>query len=374
MELEQSYEPEEPQDEDLEAVLSTVAAEGEGAILVQISKIDKGRAAWIFNAHPVDMPNLMERIRDEYGTGDYEAVIRRGNRIARRKRFSLLVPVPKKEEPRQNNEMTVVLQGMQALAAGLADLGKLIVETRQQAIQPVSQFEMMQQNLAMMLQMKQLFDSGSVKVDPTEQFLKGIEFAKEIAGETLGEKSDPTPGQVLANLADKLAPVLVNLTTPKPATPQPMRVTPQASQPPKTVTAPKPAPVGQPIPQPVPQPKQGDPNMLMKMALKNPVARLVQLASGGAIAKDCAIPVLEQVPDSYIDMFADFLEKPDVIQQLISIDPAVNNHIPWFNELVTEMRDQLTFIDDDPTISGSETGIEAIGDEHNTTNDEHTIG
>lgn len=370
MEIEQHYEPEEPQDEDLEAVLSTVAAEGEGAILVQISKIDKGRAAWIFNAHPVDMPHLMERIRDEYGSGDYEAVIRRGNRIARRKRFSLLVPAkPIREEPKTNNEMQVVLQGMNQLGSAITELGKLIVAAQTHATPPapqMDQFAMMQQTIGMMGAIKSLFDSNMPRNDPMEGFLKGIEFAKELAiGENGGE--EPSAGKILLDMSKQLVPLAAGMMERGASQPaiQSARIPAQMAA--------MPAPPGvQAVTQSAKEPQNV--NIFVKTAIKGQVDKLIQLAQFDADPTICAQKVIEGVPVAYRQNFAEFIMAPDAIEQLVAMNPNVNAFREWFEMLREDILVILTGTGNGDNTGGNQvSGIVEIDSNDSATNG-HSIG
>lgn len=322
---------------ELSNVLDTLAAEGDKEIAIRLYRLKAGKRAFLFRCLPSDMETLHESLRDDYMGGDFEAFVYQGGKLVKRKLLCIEPPPKQKEVPQNSGSMEIqaVMQGLNTLGSAVAKLGELIVESRQVPVPTpqLSQYEMMQQNLSMMLQMKQLFDTNTPRVDPTENFLKGIEFAKEIAGEALGEKSDPTPGAVLMTLADKLAPTLTELFKA-----QQMGAANRPVAKPRPANLPKPAP--SPVTESSPQPEKA-PSMIAVM-LRPHINTLIQYAEAGVLPADVALSILEAVPEIYFDKFGDFIFSDTCVDEMIAANPKATVHREWFAALRLEMQKLLT--------------------------------
>lgn len=359
-EIDPHYDPEEPQDDDLDAVLSTVAAQGEGEILVKFYKFDKGRGNWIFDAHAVDMPDIMNRIKEEYGGGDYEAVVRRGNRIATRKRFSIMVATKPKPEPQQSSEMMVVIQGMkelvQGMSAGFTQLGQLIVESRQQPPQPHQSPVAALTEMATLMSTMQSMMPKPVQVDPTAQLKATLEMASMLAENMNGGPAEMSPGQVLSKLASDMAPVLTAVLNRPARIPSPKA----ARQPqPKPATLPQPAPTAPPAPVMQSTNQQGnDPNMLIKLTMKPQIVKILAYANKGITPEEMAPHVIDAIPDAYFDKFGDFVMTESCVSEMIAMVPEAATKRDWFNKLRLEMIRHLTAPEEETIIDdNSNTGL-----------------
>lgn len=364
----------EAENDDFQTIFANVAGDSAGEYKVKFYKIEGGKLAWVLDAHAVDMDEIMPTLRDSYGPGDYEARIMTGNRIVRRPRFTIANvkrPQSDNQKTAPSSDISVMLRGFEAIGQSIAELGKLIV-TQQQGPQK-SVNESMTETLQMMAMMKQVFDNGTPPINPMEQFMAGINFAKEVAGDTLGE-SEPSPGAVLMKLADKLAPVLeatLNRPPLKPAMVQQKRPTPARVPAPQ-----RPATPTQNLQEP------NDMNMMMKMAMRPQINALCEYANKGALPEQMAFPVLEAIPDSYFDMFEEFIRSPNAVAEMAQISPAVNSHLPWFNKLRDEIVRELDTVPDDfltaepesPIFDGNETSPEVENGTNNLPNDGNPIG
>lgn len=329
-------------DDDMQSVLASIAGEGDAAVSMKVYRMRGGKREWLFDALPSEAETMQETLRDSYGGGDFEVMIRKGNRIAKRKQLFIAAPL-KRETPAQKSEASemasVMMQGFNGLAQGIAELGKLMVTQQQAAPATISAQDQLQQTLNLMVTMKSVFDTGT-KQDPMEQFLKGINFAKEIAIEN-DPDNDPSPGKVLMGLADKLAPVLGQIvSTPKmPDIPR-QRLAPASGGP--IAMAPKPG--AQPTPQPTQQtqPKENDMNFMVKNAIKNQLSQLVNFAEADRDPYIYSTVVLDSVPDAFFEQFAGFMGAPDAVDQLAALDPRVNENRAWFVSLHENIVQQLT--------------------------------
>lgn len=111
-------------------------------------------------------------------------------------------------------------------------------------------------------------------------------------------------------------------------------------------------PVSGPVPTPPkateperPTPSTGEPQN-MEMILKGAVAHLLpNLISGAARGSDhgaYADFLLDQIPRNFYATAKDWLSKPDILDQLKSLNPAVGQHEIWFGSLRTELVTILT--------------------------------
>lgn len=340
--------------DDLPRVLASLNVEGDDAIVMKVYKNSKGKRHWLFDALPDDAETIQERLRDDYKGGDFEVWIRRGSRIAKRLALSIEPPPFKPTDPvkPESNDMAlVIMQGMNGLGQAISELGKLIVDNRQEHRQ--TPMEMQSQMMAMMLQMKEFLGPSTPanNGDDLKKFLEGINFAKDMA---LGEnpQNDPSPGQVMMTLAEKLAPTLEAAFNNKPTSLNgiPQRPILPAGQRPMVkpkIMQPTPGVVPHPKPAPQPQKENQDVNFMLKMAIKNQLNQLVQFAAADRDPEIYANVVLDAVPEAYAPKFAEFILKPNAVEEMASLSPAVNQHREWFNELHQIIVEMLTMTDDD---------------------------
>lgn len=114
--------------------------------------------------------------------------------------------------------------------------------------------------------------------------------------------------------------------------------------------------------------------MLIEMAIKGQVDKLVQLAQRGANPIVYAQVVLDGVPQAYLPQFAEFIMAPNAIDKLESMNPGVNSTRDWFVMLRDEIVAILTGEEEETNMEGNQVaGIVEI-DPHDSTTNGHPIG
>ena len=309
----------------------------------KIYRTRDGKRHYLFRALPTDFP-ISDRIRDTYGSGDYEVWMMRKNRIAARTSKAIEAPpdwkAPTSEVPPTNESAAIV--------ASIEKLGDLFLKMQSNnpalpapaPAGPVFDPIAMQQGmLAVMLQAKQLFgpaekDSGAPAM---EAFIKGVEIAKDISG-----------GGSETNLLD----VVLKMAEPDGVFGQLTKLAKEQqnaiTSPPDLVGA-----DGKPLPKaieggPTPEQRQAQTEMFLK-------AQLGMLVSQAAAGKDPALYaelILDNLP---IDAVQKFVGAPDAIQKLQTINPNVAHHAEWFAALGDHITQMLSDEMGEPP-SGDEDG------------------
>jgi len=359
---------------ELEAVLSTIAAEGDKAVVARIYRLKGGERVFLFKALPSDMENLHEMLRDDYGGGKFEAFIYRGNHIAKRKTFSIEPPKKSESAPRESNEMQVILQGMNQLGSAITELGRMMVEIRQAPPLPQTSPLSSMKELAELMATMQGMMPKPAQVDPMAQFKQTMELAQIFAENMNGGPAEVTPGQALMKLTEQLTPVLVNLTAPKTTAPAMQRsnAIPGAVMPKPTPAHPRPV-VTTPSATPV-QPTKSDPNMLIKMAMKPQIEKILAFANQGVTPEEMAPHVIDAVPEAYFEKFGDFMFSETCVDEMIAMVPAAATKREWFNELRAKICAELTPQDPETIIDSSLDSGLVEDDNDNGAIEGHSIG
>jgi hypothetical protein len=328
-------------DEEWDRMLGDTEAADLNEYYAKIYRTRDGKRHYLFRALPTDFP-ISDRIRDTYGTGDYEVWMMRKNKIAARTSKAIEAPpdwkAPTSEAPVTNESAAIV--------ASIEKLGDLFL--KMQANNPATlpapagpmfdPIAMQQSMLGVMLQAKQLFapsekDSGASAM---EAFVKGVEIAKDIAG-----------GGNETNLLD----VVLKMAEPDGVFGQLTKMAKEQQNalvsPPDLVGA-----DGRPLPKaieggPTPEQRQAQTEMFLK-------AQLGMLVAQAAAGKDPALYaelILDNMPTEAVQKF---VGAPDAIQKLQTINPNVAQHAEWFAALGDHITQMLS--DEMGTPSGDDDG------------------
>lgn len=308
----------------------------------KIYRTRDGKRHYLFRALPTDFP-ISDRIRDTYGTGEYEVWMMRKNKIAGRMSKSIEAPPDRKpptsEAPPTNESAAIV--------ASIEKLGDLFLKMQANnppapaplaLPAPFDPIAMQQGMLGVMLQAKQLFapsekDSGAPAM---EAFIKGVEIAKDIAG-----------GGNETNLLD----VVLKMAEPDGVFGQLTKLAKEQQNalvsPPDLVGA-----DGKPLPkiagEATPEQRQAQTEMFFKAQLQ----MLVSQANAGKDPALYAELILDNMP---IEAVQKFVTAPDAIEKLQKINPNVARHAEWFASLGDHITQMLS--DDMGAPGGDEDGV-----------------
>ena len=339
IEIVDESEIEETEQEDaLDGLLSEFM--GADNIVVNVYRQGEGKNLnFLFKTHPQEMTggDIMETCRDKYGTGDYRVHIREGRRIISNRPFSVEAPkvaeveAPKTESfgmselmalmSKQNEQMqTLMLGTMTALANAFSNQGA-------PAQAPVDLNGLVQSVAAL----KAMSDDKRTEPGAVEMLIKGLELAKDMAPKT-GETNVADLGlkfmealPMLQAAGNKQAP------QPRPAPPALKAPDPGGEKHPmmpgpQTATV-KPGPIQATKPEPQNEP---DPNEQFWIQAKQNLQWLCRQASRNGNPELYAEVVLDQFGE---EKTLEFVGKPDALNTLAQIEPAVGLYPGWFNAL-----------------------------------------
>lgn len=324
---------------DIDAQISAVtsefdADENDVTLKIKFHRVhaQKGKRAWLFDILPSELP-VMDRLRDNYGDGTYEASVFKNGTLYRKFQFDIERPKFPVNEQRQNgnSEISTVLAAIAQQNERQFQQLKELMMTKQVA--PVTAsfdpFAMMTSMMAAMAQMKNLVatpQQGGM-ADQMTLFLKGVEVAKELGGGG-GEKG------LMDILSDLIkSPIVENA------------IASYASPVPTTPALPRPANPNQP--QVTAQPTEGQKVNPQNIVVKQYINMLVDKAARQSDTDLYADFILDNVPENII---REHLAKETIIEDLSLIDPRVAQHAEWFKSLRDSIMVALTDDENDASI------------------------
>jgi hypothetical protein len=209
-----------------------------------------------------------------------------------------------------------------ALATVVSMMKTLVVELRSSEDQVLDK----------MMKYKTLFGGGEKPITPVAEAISMIKTGIELGSTSNGEAG----GIPWLMIVDKLQGPLTEVALAfKNAMSRPTVVNPGAP------IQPTPA-MGQPA-QPA-QPAQGEPKsmeMILLGAMKELLPMLVTGAAQKAEPEFYSDLLLDQIPRTFYATAKVWLEKPDCLDQLARLNPAVNNDRLWFESLRSVLTDAL---------------------------------
>lgn len=316
-------------DDELNKICSEIDDDsGDVQFRIKVYRIMKnqGERAWLFDALPSELP-ILPRLRDEYGGGEFETIIYKKNRIFKRRK--MLVEVPKKpvvQLPTNSSDVETVLK---YVTNGMTQLADAVKEIKQQPqAQPVDQMAQMRQMIEIMVMMKSFYPEQKTEKnsDSMDVFLKGIEFAKDIA---ISGGGDVSTGQMVLEAIKNLGKPLAEMMT---------RNSQQVAQiPPKNQ-----ARLAQPVmSNPAPRPSErnqedSDVGIIANMIQSRLAKELPKLCEKAAANRDpnvYALLIVEEIDPAYHKLVGEFLVDETWYKRLENAEPKIANHKQWFEEL-----------------------------------------
>lgn len=349
------------QEESLAGILAELGGESNATInLYRQPDKNSKRLEFMFTVQPDDFGSwgdLLSRIRDEYGGGNYRVHIRRDSYLIKNQGFSIAEVRQKPDDKKSDSDMLSYMresherqiQMMQMQNQQTMQLFTALAQNNQP--QPSqSPTEMMQSLMQTMMVMKE-FTGGNKQEDGVERLLQGIKLAKSLSG-------DGGSDNVLLEAVKAFGPTLAQagMGGAQPQQPQgPQHFAENPRQNAKENLPGKQAegdkwhdPVSQNN-QPENSAKNADQKLPsqseieeMSWKLKMGLSFLVQKAAENADPALYADLVLDNVPEKEL---GDLLEQENPIELLANFQPKILDYPEWFGKLLDEVKN--AFYDDE---------------------------
>lgn len=309
----------------------------------------KGELEHCFACTPAELP-IIERIRNEFGPGAYQIWVYKDGKIFKRRNLNIAKPRQGYVEstPRAP-EVPNVGQDNSSLIMAMSENNRKMMEQMQIMMMGQNKpgpdiVSMLTGAAPLILALKEVFQPKNSSGE-LSTFMKAAEFMKSInAPEKEGEsnfydfagKLASTFGGPLMELSTKMAdnPLANNPIKNIPST--------QGEQPMATANT-----NNSQIP-PAQEPNSNDRQIA---ALKNQLVMLAFQASRGSDSLLYADLIIDQVP---IEQLNTFINRPDALEFLISVEPGVGNYKQWFGELLNNIRNVITDLGDNENLTSDD--------------------
>ncbi|MEE9119420.1 MAG: hypothetical protein V3U02_12615 [Calditrichia bacterium] len=291
-------------DQELNAIFSDFGGDenlDEYSIRIYRSQKGKGTLGYVFACLPSELP-VLDKLRDEYGGGDFEVRVLKNNRIFRRRKVTVEPPIKKSAAPQTStSDLMLVVQTMNS---GFNRLGEMMSKgvTQQQQFNPM---EMQTHILDQIKSMKELFGGGK-----SENPLKMVKDVMEVQSLLSGD-TEPSTNKVLLGLVEQFGPPLIEMSKQE----QRLKNSKRTIKP------------GQPKPQ------QDEKENMKNRQLKMQLMFLTSMAEKNADPYTYACMVLDQTPDNKLESLIKFISSENSIQEMAKVYPQVANYPEWFKEL-----------------------------------------
>lgn len=293
----------------------------------------KGEREWLFDILPSELP-IMDRVKEEYGGGKYEAAVFKNGKLFRKFNFNIANPRVNSVIKNSASEFAniVAMMGKQQ-ETQFAQLKELVLSQKSPA-QSFNMMEMMTGMVTLMVQMKNLMPSTG-NSNNIDLLLKGMEIMKDFGGG--GGGGETTMMDVFKELIKSplLEKAIEGVST----------VVPQSAIANNPVIK-KPPSISQSSNHQSnnsqsnnSQPSQGNANMPnVNPVIKGYVNQLIQKAERNSDPALYAAFILDNVPENLVK---EYLMREDLMDFIISINPNAAKHSEWFNELKNELTEIL---------------------------------
>jgi hypothetical protein len=285
--------------------------------------------AFLFTCSPDEF--TLEKLRDEYGGGNYRVHVRANGGIVANKLVAVEEPKNKPQAPVAQiaaDVMQPITAMTQAMISGFENLGKLIVAAQ---VQQQGRKEMLEE----MLLYKNMFSSSSQpQQNPFEIFKEALALTKELVPGAGGESEMGATG-VMMKLLDKFGEPLSNVLLQAQANKASTSSAPPIVQANSQAIQLNPAALTAPVHAALPKPEDDAIMAQMKQYLNF----LIEQAKQNNDVYTYAGMVLDMAPQEQVDAM---LERDDWLTMLATFEPDVLNYAPWFTNLRAAMLEMLT--------------------------------
>jgi hypothetical protein len=324
-----------------------------GLLELRIYRIPKEggmKRPYLTKMDPQDVNLLEDRLRDEYGTGEYEVRLWDGQQIHRRLRVEVEAPL-KKESPQAHTQPADLSGVVERLFSGMSNMMReqqqetkiMMLEMADRLRPKEPEKQSMADMIAALVALDKLRGGNDKKDrDPLEVLERVLGTAEKVR-EFGAEQSDTLNPNKLIN---SLASIVQNA----PRMPQPMTAPVRVPGPVHTPVAREPA---KPISQPAEE--QNDMFGLFTPVIRQQLEFLCAMAAKDADTEVYANVVLDQLPEKFHGTLLEKLQEKGM-DGLIQICPNVTNFPEWFAQLIDNIIEMLSEGEADET--GDLTDIE----------------
>lgn len=314
---------------DIDATLSKVSSEfdkdeNDVNFKIKLHRVleKKGEREWLFDILPSELP-VMDRVRDEYGGGRYEASMFKNGKLFRKFNFNIATPRTNYVPPvKSNNDLnSIVAMLMQQQKDQMNEFKELILQVAKPAA-PSNQMDIVGIMTAMAGMFKVFQGMMPQPVNNgngIELLIKGMEVMKDVQGGN-GETG-------LLDVVKELvkSPLIENILQQKVLT-APTAATPAAAP---RIAGPAPASPGAPSISATP--KTEDENMIRQKFIAGQINQLVMLAKQNKDPDLYAEVVLDNLPAFVSENdIKQVLANENIIEDMSKINPEVKNYEQWF--------------------------------------------
>lgn len=296
------------------------ANDAEFKIHVKRAIVGKGEMEVCFCCTPAELP-ITDRIQHQYGPGTYEIWVYKNGKRFRKRTLHIAKPLQGYSTAPQHVAQPNPSTDMAGLINSMGENNRQVMEQMQAMVnnqpqpQPLNVMGIITGAATLLPIIKEILAPPN-QTSELNTFMKAMEFAKDMNG------SDKETN--LFDLAKSLGGPLMEMTSKLADQQKPVISTqPQTNQPVATVQ-------NNPIPQT--QPETGP-------QFKQQLAMLVAMAHQQKDPALYADMILDNVSPEHIGVFID---RPDTVDYLVSIDPNVAHFRPWFDKLKEELKSALT--------------------------------
>lgn len=302
--------------------------------VVNVYRQGEGKSlSFLFRTNPGEMTGgeIMERCRDNYGTGDYRVHIRQGPGLVANKPFSVEAKKETTENERDRRDdnntqmlafITAQMNNQQQMFAetmrAMAEAFKGNQSSAPQFDPVAAQASLMQQ----LISLKQLSEPKDESKGAIEMFIQGITLAKDLAP----KDGETNTADILLKGLEYFAPTIAEATK-------------QAQLRGANTEQQKPG---------FSQPQNGEANAdaqreqemgMRNLVLKQQLAFLIAQAKSGKDPELYAELLLDQVGEERV---LEFVGQPDAMKKLIELNPEVKSVEVWFDRLRYAILDLTT--------------------------------
>ncbi len=347
-------------EEAAESALDGILADFSGADDVSVNVYRQGEGkniSFLFKTMPEDMNggDIMERCRDQFGTGDYRLHVRKGPRILANRSFSVEAPkdvAPTISQPQQfgTAELMAIMarqnENTQTMFANMMTAMATMFQGAHQNQPAINPVEMQNSILQGVMAMKQMAEPESKSPDAVTMLIKGMELAGSMA-----PKSGDTNMNDIFLKAVEAFPALAQATkasAPAQMVPRPgqghinppmqtsagnvhaLKGAPPSYVVPKgTVDTSKPLPPGK-VEVMEPPPQNPPPDDAFITQAREHLQGLCKLAAHDKDPGIYAPMIVDQMGEEAV---RGFIGHDDALQQLAAIEPTVALYPGWFSHL-----------------------------------------
>ncbi len=318
---------------------------------------------YLFSCSPEELP-IDDRIRDGYGTGKYRARVYKNRRLYR----SFQIEIEAALEPPKAKESENPTGGIEKLMEQQNRFFNTIIDrlTAPAPVPQINPMEMMTGMITALAGLNNLIPKAPVIENASdkamEMFTKGIELAQKVAENSSGSGETGLLDIVKTFIqSPAMEGIVGGMKNNQQTNQNPMGHYNQAPQ-----RIPQTGPNMVP---PVMPPNVGQMSIeQIQRLIKDQIDYLCSQAIAGKDPALYAEWILDNMPPMQIQYM---LNQKNIIGELTGINPAIGNHIPWFQQLLEAMREmmQADEADLDDTRSDSEragsTNNDGIGTQPN---------